>query len=30
MPHGFGAFPCGITTAWLATTNAWFARVLTE
>jgi len=28
MPHGFGAFPCGITTAWLATTNAWFARIL--
>ncbi|MFM8304358.1 MAG: alpha/beta hydrolase [Actinomycetota bacterium] len=28
MPHGFGAFPCGISTAWLATTNAWFTRVL--
>jgi len=28
MPHGFGAFPCGISTAWQATTNAWFARVL--
>jgi acetyl esterase len=28
MPHGFGAFPCGISTAWLATTKAWFTRVL--
>jgi len=28
MPHGFGAFPCGITTAWQATTHAWFTRVL--
>jgi len=28
MPHGFGAFPCGITTAWQATTTAWFAEVL--
>ena len=30
MPHGFGAFPCGITTAWQASTDAWFARVLTD
>jgi acetyl esterase len=28
MPHGFMAFPCGITRAWAATTNAWFTRVL--
>jgi acetyl esterase len=28
MPHGFMAFPCGITTAWQATTNAWLTRVL--
>ena len=30
MPHGFGAFPCGISTAWLATTNAWFTRVFAD
>jgi len=30
MPHGFGAFPCGITTAWLAATHAWFQRVLAD
>jgi acetyl esterase/lipase len=30
MPHGFPAFPCGISTAWLATTNAWFTRVLAD
>jgi acetyl esterase len=28
MPHGFMAFPCGITTAWNAVTQAWFTRVL--
>ncbi|MFA5885939.1 MAG: alpha/beta hydrolase fold domain-containing protein [Acidimicrobiia bacterium] len=28
MPHGFMAFPCGITRAWAATTDAWFTRVL--
>lgn len=30
MPHGFPAFPCGISTAWLAATNAWFTRVLAD
>jgi len=25
MPHGFQAFPCGITSAWERTMNAWFA-----
>lgn len=29
MPHGFQAFPCGITRAWATTTDEWFARVLT-
>jgi acetyl esterase/lipase len=24
MPHGFMAFPCGITAAWTARTHAWF------
>ena len=28
MPHGFMAFPCGITRAWAAITDAWFTRVL--
>ena len=28
MPHGFQAFPCGITRAWSDATDAWFARVL--
>ena len=28
MPHGFMAFPCGITSAWLAAQDAWFARRL--
>lgn len=28
MPHGFQAFPCGITEAWAAATHAWFTRVL--
>ena len=28
MPHGFGAFPCGITTAWQAVSQAWFTRIL--
>jgi acetyl esterase len=28
MPHGFMAFPCGITTAWQQTTHAWFTRIL--
>lgn len=28
MPHGFQAFPCGITTAWAERTDAWFATVL--
>lgn len=28
MPHGFQAFPCGITTAWANTQFAWFARRL--
>jgi acetyl esterase/lipase len=30
MPHGFMAFPCGITTAWQRTTHAWFTRVLAD
>lgn len=30
MPHGFGAFPCGITTAWQAITTAWFTKVLAD
>ncbi len=25
MPHGFMAFPCGITSEWVRVTNAWFA-----
>lgn len=25
MPHGFMAFPCGITSAWQATTDRWIA-----
>jgi acetyl esterase len=28
MPHGFMAFPCGITNAWFARTVAWFGEVL--
>jgi acetyl esterase/lipase len=28
MPHGFMAYPCGITDRWLERTHAWFARVL--
>lgn len=28
MPHGFQAFPCGITAAWEATQFEWFARRL--
>jgi acetyl esterase len=28
LPHGFMAFPCGITSAWVDTTNAWFAARL--
>jgi acetyl esterase/lipase len=28
MPHGFMAFPCGITTAWAKATDAWFADIL--
>ena len=28
MPHGFMAFPCGITSAWAQETDGWFARVL--
>jgi acetyl esterase/lipase len=30
MPHGFMAFPCGITTAWQRTTHAWITRVLAD
>jgi acetyl esterase/lipase len=30
MPHGFMAFPCGITTAWQQTTHAWITRVLAD
>jgi acetyl esterase/lipase len=28
MPHGFPAFPCGITTAWSTRTNEWIAARL--
>jgi acetyl esterase/lipase len=28
MPHGFQAFPCGITTAWANAQFDWFARRL--
>jgi acetyl esterase/lipase len=28
MPHGFQAFPCGITDRWLERSHAWFAHVL--
>ena len=28
MPHGFMAFPCGITRAWQQTTHTWLTRVL--
>lgn len=30
MPHGFQAFPCGITTAWTEAQFAWFERMLTR
>jgi acetyl esterase len=28
MPHGFMAFPCGVTTAWNHAVDAWFSDVL--
>jgi len=28
MPHGFGAYACGITDAWNETTRAWFDDIL--
>jgi acetyl esterase len=28
MPHGFMAYPCGITTQWARQTDAWFRSVL--
>jgi acetyl esterase/lipase len=28
MPHGFQAFPCGITREWAAANDAWLTRVL--
>jgi acetyl esterase len=28
MPHGFMAFPCGITAAWAKRTEAWFDEIL--
>lgn len=28
MPHGFMAFPCGITREWQKATHAWFTRIL--
>lgn len=28
MPHGFQAFPCGITRAWVAASDAWLTGVL--
>jgi acetyl esterase len=30
MPHGFGAYPCGITDAWQARTRAWFDDILSR
>jgi acetyl esterase/lipase len=30
LPHGFGAYPCGITEAWNATTRAWFDDILSR
>jgi acetyl esterase/lipase len=30
MPHGFMAFPCGITAAWQQVTHAWITRVLAD
>jgi acetyl esterase/lipase len=28
MPHGFMAYPCGMTDLWVARTHAWFADIL--
>ncbi len=28
LPHGFGAFPCGIAKAWTAQQDAWYASIL--
>ena len=30
MPHGFPAYPCGITRAWDRAANAWLADILTR
>jgi acetyl esterase/lipase len=30
MPHGFMAFPCGLTTLWNRTTYGWFADILAK
>ena len=30
MPHGFMAFPCGITDRWTRAVDAWFAARLTR
>ncbi|HXY94658.1 MAG TPA: alpha/beta hydrolase [Acidimicrobiia bacterium] len=30
LPHGFGAYPCGITEAWTAVTRAWFDDILSR
>ena len=30
MPHGFGAYACGITSAWNERTRAWFDDILTR
>lgn len=30
LPHGFGAYACGITEAWLAKTRAWFDDILSR
>jgi len=28
MPHGFMAYPCAMTDAWLQVTRAWFTDIL--
>jgi len=30
LPHGFMAYPCGITERWQATTDAWLAQLLRD
>jgi acetyl esterase/lipase len=28
MPHGFMAYPCALTDAWIARTHAWMGEIL--